>query len=81
MVVLGVMGYLFRKADIPLAPAILGVVLGPLMEKNLRRSPALSGGDWGILLSSPIALAFWILAAGFLLRPLLLSRNRTQRNF
>ena len=69
MVAFGIVGYLFRKASIPLAPAILGVVLGPLMELNLRRSLALSGGVWGILFSSPIAIGFWILALGFILGP------------
>ncbi len=73
MVAFGVVGYVFRKAAVPLAPAILGVVLGPLMEKNLRRSLALSGGDWGVLFSSTIALAFWMLAALFLLGPSLLA--------
>ena len=60
---------MFRKASIPLAPAILGVVLGPLMEKNLRRSLALSGGDWGVLFSSSLAITFWVMAAGFILVP------------
>ncbi len=73
MVAFGVVGYLFRKASIPLAPAILGVVLGPLMEKNLRRSLALSGGEWGILFSSPIAVGFWILALGFIMGPPLMA--------
>ena len=58
----GVLGYVMVTADFPLAPVILGVVLGPLMERSLRRSLALSGGDWEILFSSPIALAFWAAA-------------------
>lgn len=73
MVGFGVVGYVFRKASIPLAPAILGVVLGPLMEKNLRRSLALSGGDWTVLFSSPLAITFWVMAAAFLLVPVLTS--------
>ena len=79
MVVFGVVGYVFRKASIPLAPAILGVVLGPLMEKNLRRSLALSGGEWGVLFSSPIALTFWILAGATIAVPPLLSIARRAR--
>jgi putative tricarboxylic transport membrane protein len=43
------------------------------MEKNLRRSLALSGGEWGILFSSPIAVGFWILALGFILGPPLMA--------
>ncbi|MBT8398159.1 MAG: tripartite tricarboxylate transporter permease [Gemmatimonadetes bacterium] len=69
MIGFGFVGLVFRKASIPLAPAILGLVLGPLMEKNLRRSLALSGGDWEVLFSSWIAIAFWILAALLLVVP------------
>jgi putative tricarboxylic transport membrane protein len=58
----GLVGYLMRKLDYPLAPVILGLVLGGLMEKNLRRAMALSGGGGMILVSSPLAAAIWILA-------------------
>jgi putative tricarboxylic transport membrane protein len=59
----GVVGWMMRKLDFPLAPVILGVVLGPIMEKSLRRAMALSGGDWGVLFDSPLALGLWALAA------------------
>jgi len=74
MTLFGVVGYLMRTFDFPLAPVVLGLVLGPLMEKNLRRAMALSGGDWGVLFDSPIALVLWGLAALSLLAPLLLRR-------
>lgn len=67
----GLVGYLMRKMDFPLAPVILGLVLGGLMEKNLRRAMALSGGGWEILFSSPLAIAIWILAGVSLLLPTL----------
>jgi putative tricarboxylic transport membrane protein len=54
---------------------ILGLVLGPLMEKSLRRALALSGGEWSILFDSPIAIVLWILAAVSLLSPLLLRKG------
>jgi putative tricarboxylic transport membrane protein len=59
----GVLGYGLRKIGAPLAPLILGVVLGPLMERSLRRSLALSGGDWSVLWSSPVAVILWVLTA------------------
>jgi putative tricarboxylic transport membrane protein len=71
MVGFGVVGYIFRKLDIPLAPVILGLVLGPLMERNLRRAMALGDGGWGILFSSPLALAIWAITLGVLLLPLI----------
>lgn len=61
MTIFGVLGYGLRKTDIPLAPIILGLVLGPLMERNVRRALLLSDGAWSVLLSSPIAITFWVL--------------------
>ena len=44
-----------------MAPIILGLVLGPLMERNVRRALLLSDGAWSVLFSSPIAITFWVL--------------------
>ena len=74
MTLFGVVGYLMRTFDFPLAPVVLGLVLGPLMEKNLRRAMALSGGDWGVLFDSPIAVTLWGLALASLVAPVLLRR-------
>jgi len=74
MTLFGVVGYLMRKLDFPLAPVVLGLVLGPLMEKNLRRAMALSGGDAGVLFDSPIAITLWILALASLASPAVLRR-------
>lgn len=71
----GVVGYLLRKTGVPLAPIILGLVLGPLMEKSLRRAMSLSGGDWGVLFSSPIAVTLWVLALASMVVPPLLARR------
>lgn len=76
MTVLGVIGYLMRKTEFPLAPVILGLVLGPLMEKSLRRSLALSGGEWSVLFDSPIAIVLWLLAAVSLFLPLLVRSDK-----
>lgn len=75
MTAFGVVGYLMRKLGFPLAPVILGLVLGPLMEKNLRRAMALSGGEWGVLFDSPVALALWAAAFLSLVGPSLLARR------
>ena len=71
----GVAGYFLRRTGVPLAPIILGLVLGPLMEKSLRRAMSLSGGEWEILFSSPIAVTLWLLAAASLVGPPLLARR------
>ncbi|MBL4919263.1 tripartite tricarboxylate transporter permease [Szabonella alba] len=67
---IGVVGYLMRKFGFPIAPAVLGLVLGHLMEVNLRQALALSDGDWGILFASPITAVLWVLVALGLMAPL-----------
>ncbi|TNF54730.1 MAG: tripartite tricarboxylate transporter permease [Burkholderiales bacterium] len=68
MIAFGVLGWVFRKLSIPMVPVILGVLLGELMEKNLRRALTISDGDLSILYGSPLALGLLILAvAGFVL--------------
>ena len=74
MVGLGFAAYLLRRIGVPMAPLILGLVLGKILEQSLRRSLSLSGGDVGILWSSPISIVLWIMAASVLLIPLLLPR-------
>lgn len=79
MTFFGLLGYAMRKTGFPLAPVILGLVLGPLMEKNLRRALALSGGDWGVMFSSPLAVTLWVIAAAALVLPWALGVRRRAR--
>jgi len=62
MIFCGLLGYLFKKLDFPLAPAILTLILGPLMEQSLRESLSVSQGDFTIFFTRPISLFFLILA-------------------
>src|SRR4030081_1125614 len=59
----GVAGYVFTRLDCEPAPMILGFVLGPLMEENLRRAMRISSGDPMIFLSRPISCGLLIAAA------------------
>jgi putative tricarboxylic transport membrane protein len=72
----GVLGLAMRKTRFPLAPVILALVLGPLMERNLRRALALSDGDWSVMFSSSLAVGLWMLAAMSFVLPTLLRRLR-----
>lgn len=76
MTAFGVLGFAMRRTGFPLAPVILGLVLGPLMEKNLRRALALSAGDWSVMFSSTLAVALWVLAAAALAVPWAWTRLR-----
>lgn len=74
MVGFGVMGYVFRKMDIPTVPVILGILLGYQMENNLRHAMTLSGGDWTYLFSSPISIGLWVAAVLGFVAPMFLRR-------
>ena len=69
MVAFGVLGYIFRKLDWPLAPTVLALILGPMMERALRTSLEMSAGDITILLTRPISAVLLIVAAIVLLSP------------
>ena len=69
MIVFGVLGYIFRKIDWPLAPTVLALILGPMMERALRTSLEMSAGDLSILVTRPISAVLLIVAAIVLLTP------------
>jgi putative tricarboxylic transport membrane protein len=64
---MGVAGYVLRKLEFQLAPMVVGVVLGPLIEKHLREGLILNRGDPSIFYTSPIAATIWALVAAVLL--------------
>ena len=73
----GLLGYLFRIYDYPAAPLVLGLVLGPLIERALRQSMVLSQGDPMIFLTRPISASLIGVAIVLLVGPTLLaSLNR-----
>ena len=74
----GLIGYLLRRSGFPLAPIIIGFVLGKLLEQNLRMGLIVYQGDPMHFVSSPIAAILLILAVLFLFWPIL-SRFWTRR--
>jgi TctA family transporter len=60
MAVFGVLGYFCAKLECEPAPLILGFILGPLMEENLRRAMLLSRGDPTVFFTKPISAAFMV---------------------
>jgi putative tricarboxylic transport membrane protein len=61
----GVVGYLFNKLRVEPAPLLLGLILGPMMEENLRRALLLSRGEWSVFVTRPLSAG--LLAACVLL--------------
>ncbi|MGW3343314.1 tripartite tricarboxylate transporter permease [Nonomuraea rubra] len=70
--VFGLVGYFMKKFDLPMAPLVLGLVVGALFEKALVQTSAMGGGDLTIILTRPIALVVFLLAALLLAGPSLL---------
>ena len=78
MAFFAVFGYVCIKLDCEPAPLILGFVLGPMMEENLRRTLLLSRGDAMVFFQEPISLSFLIVAGGLLLVVALPAIQRTR---
>ena len=63
MFAFGLLGYAMRRLGFTPMPTIIGFLLGPLLEDGVRRTLALSGGEFGIFFQRPITLGFLALAA------------------
>jgi putative tricarboxylic transport membrane protein len=79
MYAIGVLGFFMRRYDFPIAPVILGVILGPLMETQARRALVGSGGDLGVFVSRPLTVVLLVVALAALIVPHLPSLMRRLR--
>jgi TctA family transporter len=77
-VLFGILGYLFYKLGCEPAPMLLGFILGPLMEENLRRALVLSRGDPMVFLQRPISLGLLLAATALLLLVVLPTFRKTR---
>ncbi|HRD76291.1 MAG TPA: tripartite tricarboxylate transporter permease, partial [Hyphomicrobiaceae bacterium] len=65
----GIIGFAMRVLGVPVVPCILGLILGPLIEQQLRRSLAISQGDWTVFLTQPVSALLLSAAAILVLWP------------
>jgi putative tricarboxylic transport membrane protein len=68
----GMLGYGLRRFHYPIAPVVVGLILGPMAEQQLRRALAISQGDPSVLVGSPIAVVLLLLAATAFILPMVL---------
>ncbi|MBD9374777.1 tripartite tricarboxylate transporter permease [Rhizobium sp. ARZ01] len=68
----GLLGYVMRMFGYPIAPVVVGLILGPLAEQQLRRALSISQGDLTTLVASPVAVVLLLIAAAALIIPLVL---------
>ncbi|MCP4382523.1 MAG: transporter, partial [Hyphomicrobiales bacterium] len=61
VLIFGIVGFVLRRMDYPMAPLVLGIILGDLLDKNLRRGLTLTDGDPSPFFTRPISLVFCIL--------------------
>jgi len=76
--IFGIVGYLFLKLKCEPAPLLLGFILGPMMEENLRRALLLSRGDWSVFVMRPLSAGL-LAAAALLLVVVLLPSVKAKR--
>ena len=76
---MGIMGLFMRMFDFPTAPVIIGMILGPLAEQELRRAMTISQGDLLIFVQKPLSLSLLVVAAVAVLGPVVwrVARGRT----
>ncbi|MEY3560910.1 MAG: hypothetical protein RL068_62 [Actinomycetota bacterium] len=78
-VAIGIIGLLFRKFGYPVTPLILGVILGPMAEQELRRALQSAAGDWGVLVSTPFTVSIYVILALVIVLPQALKFVRSKR--
>ncbi|WP_454696996.1 tripartite tricarboxylate transporter permease [Achromobacter aegrifaciens] len=76
---IGAVGYFLRKFGVPMAPLVLGVVLGNMMEQNLRRALSMTDGDVRVLFASPVSITMWVGAAAVVIVPQIMRRMRAAK--
>jgi putative tricarboxylic transport membrane protein len=74
--IVGLIGFLMRRYDFPIAPAVIGLILGPMAEAQFRRALTISQGDPSVFVTHPISLALLIIAALVLVLPPVLRMMR-----
>ncbi|MEQ1581800.1 MAG: tripartite tricarboxylate transporter permease [Steroidobacteraceae bacterium] len=70
----GIVGFLMRQFDIPVAPAVIGLILGPMAEQQMRRALSISQGHFSIFVTEPISATLFAVAVLVLVGPLVWRR-------
>jgi putative tricarboxylic transport membrane protein len=75
LLLIGLLGLGMRRFDFPTAPVIVGMILGPMAEKQLRNALSISEGQWSVFVTHPICLTLLTLVVAILVLPRLLRRR------
>jgi putative tricarboxylic transport membrane protein len=77
--IIGLIGFGMRVLDVPVAPCVVGLILGPLAEQQFRRALTISQGDPSVFVTHPIALSLLVIAVLLVIIPVLLRSRRAGR--
>lgn len=77
MLGIGLLGVLMRRFDFPAAPVIVGLILGPLAEAQMRNALSIGEGNWLIFVQRPMSLVLLLVVVGVLVVPRLLARRQS----
>jgi putative tricarboxylic transport membrane protein len=77
--IIGLIGFGMRVLDVPVAPCVVGLILGPLAEQQFRRALAISQGDPMVFFTHPLSLGLLITAALLVLVPVVLKARQNRR--
>jgi putative tricarboxylic transport membrane protein len=79
MIGFGLLGFVLREMKYPMAPLVLGIILGDLLDKNLRRGLVLTDGDLTPFFTRPICLVLWLITLTSILLTIDPVRRAVQR--
>jgi putative tricarboxylic transport membrane protein len=75
LLLIGILGLVMRRYGFPTAPVIVGMILGPMAEKQLRNALAIAQGDWSVFVTRPISLIIFVVIMCILLIPKVFKRS------
>jgi putative tricarboxylic transport membrane protein len=79
LMLVGMMGFFMRRHDFPVAPCIIGLILGPMAEAQFRRALSISQGDPSVFLTHPLSASILAVALAVVLVPVLMRRMQAAR--
>jgi putative tricarboxylic transport membrane protein len=79
LIVIGLLGFVLRRFDYPIAPVVIGLILGPMAEIQFRRALQISQGDFSVFVARPISATLLAIAVLALIGPVILRWARSRR--
>jgi putative tricarboxylic transport membrane protein len=79
LAIFGALGFIMRRTDLPVAPCVIGLILGPMAEAHFRRALSISQGDLSVFVTQPLSAAILAVALAALVVPTVISWTRSRR--